>query len=107
MPGSSEPSNILTFVMLEVIFHPRPPILPAKVGCFHPHGTLLAQQCAITGLEFLKARQLLLHKLKHKEWTVLASYMMSSMPKELPLTFHANPTCFWKPPSLTGYTMSC
>jgi len=107
MLGSSEPGNILTFVMLEVIFHPRPPILPAKVGCFHPHGTLLAQQCAITGLEFLKARQLLLHKQEHKELTVLASYMTSGTPKGLPLIFHANLTWIWKPSSLIGCTMSC
>ena len=43
------------------------------------------------GFQFLKARQLLLHKLEHKEWTALISYMMSGTLKELPLTFHASP----------------
>ena len=58
------------------------------------------------GFEYLKARQLLLHELEHKEWIVMVSYMMSGMPEELPLTFHASLAWIWKPPSLTGCTMS-
>ena len=70
MLGPSKPSSIPTFVMLEVGFHPRPPILLIGVGCFHPPRTLLAWQSAMMRFEFLKARQLLLHKLKHKELSV-------------------------------------
>jgi len=88
--GPSKPGGIPTFVVLEVVLHLRPPILPVGVG-FHPHGTLLAWQCAMMGFEFLKTRQLLLHKLEHKELTVLASYMKFGTPKGLPLIFHANP----------------
>jgi len=107
MLGLNEPSSIPTFVVLEVIVHPKPPILLARVDCFHPNGTLLAWQCAMTGFEFLRARQLLLHKLEHKEGTALASYMMFGMPIGLPLTFHASPAWIWKPHSLTSCTMSC
>jgi len=58
-------------------------------------------------IEFLKARQLLLHKLEHKEWTVLASYMTLNMPKELLLTFHDSLAWISKTIYLIGYTMSC
>ena len=87
----NEPDHIPTFATLEVIFHLKPLIMPARVDYFHPTGTLLTWRCAKTGSESPKARQLLLYNLEHKEWTALASYMMSSTPKELPLTFHASP----------------
>ena len=107
MLRQSEPGSIPTFLVPEVVFHWRPPILQIEVSCFPPHGTLLTWQCVMTGFEFLKARQLLLHKLEHKEFTVLASYMSSGTPKGLPLIFHANSNWIWKPPSSTGCTMSC
>jgi len=102
-----KPGSIPTFAVLEVVFHPRPPILPAGVNHFHPHGTLPAWECTRMGFEFLRVRQFLLHKLEHKEWTALASYMMFGIPKELPLTFHARHAWIWKPPSLTSCIMSC
>ena len=91
MLGLGEPDSIPTFVVLEVVFHPRPPILLAEVDHFHLHETLPTWQCARTRFEFLRARQLLLHKLEHKKLTALASYMMFGTPKELPLTFHTSP----------------
>jgi len=91
MLGLNEPDSIPTFVVLEVVFHPKPPMLQAGVDCFRLEGTLLAQKCVMTGCESLKVRQLLLHKLEHKEWTASASYMMFDTPKELPLAFHASP----------------
>ena len=103
----SEPNCIPTFAMLEVVFHPRLLIPPARVDCFHPYKTLLTWQCTIIRFEFLKPKQLLHHKLEHNKWTVLVPYMMPGMPKELPLTFYAGPAWIWKPPSLTGCTMSC
>jgi len=42
MLGLNEPSSIPNFAVFEVVFHPRPPIAPVGVGCFHPHGTPLA-----------------------------------------------------------------
>jgi len=107
MVGLNEPGSIPSFVMLEVVFHPKPLILLVEVYCFHPNGTFLARQCVMTGFKFLKARQLLLHKLEHTKWTVLVSYMMFDTPKELPLTFRASLAWIWKPPSLIGCTMSC
>ena len=77
MLGLSEPGSILTFVVLEVVFHLRPPIMLAEVDWFHYHDALFAWQCVMIGFEFLKARQLLLYKREHKGWTILASYMLS------------------------------
>ena len=49
-----ELGSIAIFTVLEVVFHPRPPILPAEVAQFHPHGTLPAWQYARMGFEFLR-----------------------------------------------------
>jgi len=67
MLGLNELDSIPTFVVLEVIFHLMPPILPTGVDCSHLHGTLFAWKCVVIGFESLKAKQLLLHKLEPKE----------------------------------------
>ena len=103
----TEPGSIPTFAAPKVFFHLGPPTLPAGVGCFHPHETLLVWRCAMTGFEFLKVRQLLLHKPEHKELTVLASYMMSDTHREPPLIFYGSLRWIWTPPSLAGCRMSC
>jgi len=54
--GLSEPSSIPTFAVLEVVFHPKPPILPTIVDCFHPNGTLLTWQCAMKGFEISRGK---------------------------------------------------
>jgi len=56
MLGPSKLDSIATFATPEVVLPLGLPILPGGIGYLHPHRTLLAWQCAMTGFEFLKAR---------------------------------------------------
>jgi len=56
MLGPSKLDSIATFATPEVVLPLGLPILPGGIGYLHPHRTLLAWQCAMTGFEFLKAK---------------------------------------------------